>query len=198
MAQSGIVGSDVRFKCDYNSGLCPRNCYRPLGREHRLESILSIQAERVVSNDYVVRFRKRFYQLLPPVHPGERGGRVVIEERLDGSMAIRFGKHYLSYQEVTDRDTLGGCAPNPPEFTAWAADASKKRPGRGPVKESGPAGIPPTAGRSGRTPAEPYPPDGADGDSVKRPFRPAKNHPWRKGRAQDALCALSECDYPVK
>ncbi len=135
----------------------------------------------MVSNDYVVRFRKRFYQLLPPVHPGERGGRVVIEERLDGSMAIRFGKHYLSYQEVTDRDTLGGCAPNPPEFTAWAADASKKRPGRGPVKESGPAGIPPTAGRSGRTPAEPYPPDGADGDSVKRPFRPAKNHPWRKG-----------------
>ena len=109
MAQSGIVGSDVRFKCDYNSGWCPRNCHRPLGREHRLESILSIQAERVVSNDYVVRFRKRFSQLLP-VHPGERGGRVVIEERLDGSMAIRFGKHYLSYQEVTDRDTLGvGC-----------------------------------------------------------------------------------------
>ena len=26
----------------------------------------------------------------PPVYPGERGGRVVIEERLDGSMAIRF------------------------------------------------------------------------------------------------------------
>jgi hypothetical protein len=34
---------------------------------------------------------------------------------------------------------------------------------------------------SGRTPAEPYPRDGAGGDSVKRAFRPAKNHPWRKG-----------------
>ena len=62
-------------------------------------------------------------------------------------MANRFGKHYLSYQEVTDRDTLGASAPNPPEFTAWAADASKKRAGRGPAKESGPAGRPSTAGR---------------------------------------------------
>jgi len=106
MAQSAIVGSDVRFKCDYNSGWCPRNCricHRPQDREHRLESILSIQAERVVSNDYVVRFRKRFYWLLPPVHPGERGGRVVIEERLDGSMAIRF---MVIKANISDRNRL--------------------------------------------------------------------------------------------
>jgi hypothetical protein len=64
--------------------------HRPLGPGHTLSAILSIQEERVVANDDTIRFRNRFYQLLKPVHPGERGGRVVIELRLDGTMAIRF------------------------------------------------------------------------------------------------------------
>jgi hypothetical protein len=78
----------------------PTDAHRRLGASHRLESILSLQHERVVANDYVVRWANRFYQLLPPVYPGERGGRVVIEERRDGTMAIRFGKRELPYQEV--------------------------------------------------------------------------------------------------
>jgi hypothetical protein len=95
----------------------PTDAHRPLGPNHRLESILSIQSKRVVSNDYVVRFKNRFYQLLPPVHPGERGGQVVIEERLDGSLVIRFGNRFLKYREVTERDSLGGSAPKPPGFS---------------------------------------------------------------------------------
>lgn len=56
-----------------------------------------------MSNDYVVRFENQFYQLLPPVYPGERGGRVVLEVRRDGSVAIRFGRHDLSYERIGDR-----------------------------------------------------------------------------------------------
>ena len=80
----------------------PNDAHRRLGPGHRLEAILSIQAERVVSNDYVVRFENRFYQLLKPVYPGERGGRVVLERRLDGRLAIRFAGHYLAYRELAD------------------------------------------------------------------------------------------------
>jgi hypothetical protein len=159
----------------------PADAHRRLGPDQKLESILSIQSARVVSNDYVVRFQSRFFQLMPPVYPGLRGGRVVIEERLDGSLVIRFGKRHLPYRELTERDTLGGSAPKPPEFIARAADASVKRTERGPVKEPRPAGIQPTAGRSGRTPAEPYPSDGKKRDNVKGSYRPAANHPWRKG-----------------
>ena len=109
------------------------------------------------------------------------GGRVVIEERLDGSLWIRFGNRYLPYRELT-AETLGGSAPKPPEFDALAADASgKKKTGRETAKSSRPAGIPPTAGRSGRTPAEPDPPDGAAGDNAEGSRRPAQDHPWRKG-----------------
>lgn len=100
----------------------PTDGHRRLGSAHRLESILSLQVERVVSNDYVVRWANRHYQLLPPVYPGERGGRVVIEQRLDGSLLIRFGKHYLAYREVQ-----AACGR---EKAARLSEGSKKKPSK--------------------------------------------------------------------
>jgi hypothetical protein len=156
----------------------PTDAHRPLGRDHDLAAILSIQEERVVANDYTIRFRNRFYQLLKPVYPGERGGKVVIELRADGSMAIRFRGHYLRYREV---GCPGGSAPRPPEFSASAADASAgEEESPAPGEEVGPSGVQPAAGRSGRTPAEPYPPDDGAKNTAKGPKRPAEDHPWRK------------------
>src|SRR5262249_25957868 len=95
---------------------------------------------------------------LPPVYPGQRGGRVVIEQRLDGTMAIRFRDKYVKYREASPTPLPGGSAPRPPEFSAWAADASRGAE-RGPASAGGggAAGVQPAGGRSGRTPAEPYP-----------------------------------------
>ena len=139
------------------------DAHRPLGPAHDLAAILSIQEGRVAANDYTVRFRNRFYQLLPPVHPGERGGRVVIELRLDGAMAIRFGGKYLKYREVPPGCGPGGSAPRPPEFCASAADAGGGKRTGTPIRDPGrlaygrPAGarvallrspILPTAGRT--------------------------------------------------
>jgi transposase len=164
------------------------DAHRPLGPGHNLAAILSLQFERVVTNDYTVRFQNRCYQVGKPAYPGLRGGRVVIELRLDGTMAIRFGAHYLKYEEVAGGVRPGGSAPRPPEFSASAADTSagEEGGGRAPSEAARPAGVQPTAGRSGRTPAEPYPPDGGGEDSRKGPRRPAANHPWRrsfKGKA---------------
>jgi Helix-turn-helix domain len=158
------------------------DAHRALGAGHDLAAILSIQEERVVSNDYTIRFRNRFYQLKKPVYPGERGGKVVIELRLDGSMAIRFRGRYLAYEEVSAGGLLGGSSPKPPEFNALAADASAgaKEEGRDSVEESAAPGVQPTAGRSGCTPAEPYPPDGAADDTKTRKKGPGQEHPWRR------------------
>jgi hypothetical protein len=156
------------------------DAHRPLGPGHDLASILSIQAQRVVSNDYTVRLANRLYQLHKPALPGLRGGRVVMEERLDGSLAIRFGTRYLKYSEVTGSAGPGGSAPRPPEFDALAADASGASDGPACAGQAGHAGVPPTDGRSGCTPAEPYPPAGTEPDSAKTARRPAENHPWRK------------------
>src|SRR3954453_10332971 len=156
------------------------DAHRPLGPGPDLGAILSLQEERVLANDYTIRFRNRCYQLLPPVWPGQRGGKVVIESRLDGSMAIRFRGQYLRYQEVAGGRGPGGSAPRPPEFSAAAADASAGEEDPAPRTGAGPTGMQPTAGRSGRTPAEPYPPDGAGEDSKPGRKGPAEDHPWRK------------------
>jgi hypothetical protein len=161
------------------SALDSSDAHRTLGSGFNLAAILSLQEQRVVSNDYTIRFHNRFYQLLPPIYPGERGGRVTIETRLDGTLAIRFQKHYLKCQEMA-ASLLGGSAPKPPEFSALAADASAHEKGRALQHKAQPSGVQPTAGRSGRTPAEPYPPDGAEKNKPTQSSRPAKDHPWRK------------------
>ena len=157
------------------------DAHRPLGPGHDLAAILSIQERRVVANDYTIRFRNRFYQLLKPAYPGQRGGDVVIELRLDGSMAVRFRGHYLKYREVTAGSAGGRCPPGPPEFSASAADASAGgKEGRVPESGAAAPGVQPAGGRSGRTPAEPSPPDGGRDDTKKERRRPADDHPWRK------------------
>lgn len=147
------------------------DAHRPVGPGHNLAAILSVHCERVVTNDYTLRFQNRVYQVGKPVYPGLRGARVVIELRLDGTMALRFGSRYLNYTEVA----AGGR----PEFSALTADA-REETGPAPTEGARPAGVQPTAGRSGRTPAEPYPPDGDEESTRKGPRRPAADHPWRR------------------
>src|SRR5947209_17902113 len=97
-------------------------------------------------------------------------------------MAIRFRGQYLKYREAPAVESPGGrCPPDPPEFSALAADASAgAEEGRASEGEAAAPGVQPAGGRSGRTPAEPYPPDGGAGDTKKGPKCPAEDHPWRK------------------
>src|SRR6202035_4853172 len=95
------------------------DAHRAVGVGHLLAAILSDQEQRVVSNDYTIRFANRLYQLDQPIYPGERGGKVTIEMRLDGTMAIRFGNRYLKHHEIVARDAaLGGSAPQTPRSLA--------------------------------------------------------------------------------
>ena len=78
----------------------PNDAHLPLGPGHDLAAILCRQERRVVANDYTIRLDNRVYQLLPPAWPGERGGEVVVELRLDGSTHVRFKQRYLPFREV--------------------------------------------------------------------------------------------------
>jgi transposase len=159
------------------------DAHRGLGTAFNVAAILSLQEQRTVANDYTVRFENRSYQLDKPIYPGERGGKVVIEVRRDGSMAIRFGKHYLKYHEIAAGSAaLGGSAPQTPRSLApegLTPEAEEESPTSS--QEAEPSGVQPTGGRSGRTSAEPYPPDGEAEDTKKGPYRPAADHPWRRG-----------------
>jgi hypothetical protein len=150
----------------------PNNAHRTLDSQHNVAAILSIQESRVVNNDYTVRFNNRLYQLHKPALPGLRNGQVIIEQRLDGTLAIRFGQRYLRY------DDLGALPPNPRSLSPGQHPAARQED-RAPLEARSPA-VTLVDGCSGRTPAEPYPSVDTNNTTAKAPYRPPADHPWRR------------------
>lgn len=73
-----------------------RNAHRRLGREHRLEEILSVRVARKVAQDHTVSWEgNRWGVTREEVCAGLRGAAVEIERRLDGSHWLRYRGHYL-------------------------------------------------------------------------------------------------------
>lgn len=154
------------------------DAHRPIHQAMDLAAILSVQDTRTVGNDYTFRLDNRVYQLPPPPLPGLRRGKVLIERRLDGSMHVRFKKHYLTFHYAADTaaQELGALPPAPRSLSPSRIPANK----RGCATEATqPSAVHPTVRRSGRTPAEPYPSDGTHTVSPKTPYRPPPSHPWR-------------------
>jgi hypothetical protein len=166
----------------------PNDAHRPLTAAHDLAAILSLHHTRTVANDYTVRFANVVYQLLPPAWPGLRGGKVLLQQRADGSLRIRFRQRYLPFQVVGSTvpkraenqrvGALGGSAPQTPRSLTLAGYPAEQK-GRSSRKARPSAGIT-TARRSGRTPALPYPPNGESCGRGNHAWRPDPQHPWRK------------------
>jgi hypothetical protein len=75
----------------------PADAHRALGPEHNLAAALSHVEHRQVNNDYTVQLAGKFYQIQrDTICPGLRGSIVRIEQRLDGSLAVRFRDRYLA------------------------------------------------------------------------------------------------------
>jgi DNA-binding CsgD family transcriptional regulator len=174
-----------------NKPASPNDAHRSIGKLD-LEAILSIQQERVVMNDYTIRFENQVYQLLPPALPGQRGGKVIVEKRAEGSMKIRFKGKYLAFKPVMfepasdalvntnkEADGMGALPPIPRSLAHGLIPVLAKAisPAAGATE---PITVHQTARRSGRTPALPCPPVGKSCGSSKQSWRPASNHPWRQ------------------
>jgi len=157
------------------------NAHRPLHQSMNLGAILSIQERRKVANDYTIRMDNQVYQLLKPALPGERGGWVFVEKRLDGTLHIRFKNTYLAYHRIGPADRTGLCPRTPRSLTPSQTPAERKEEGRA-AEATGPSAVRLACGRSGRTPAEPYPPEGQGTVPAKPPHRPGPDHPWKKFR----------------
>jgi hypothetical protein len=162
----------------------PNDAHRPLGPSMNLAAILCHQELRTVANDYTIRFENQVYQILPPPLPGLRGGRVIVERRSDGSLHLRFKETYLKYRACGRPDVAGALPPHPRSLSLSGTPADgRKKEGRADLAAR-PSAVRPAKGRSGRTPAEPYPPNGLPHPTAKEPYRPGPDHPWRKGFKQ--------------
>jgi DNA-binding Lrp family transcriptional regulator len=72
------------------------DAHRPLRAEQNLAAILSHVEERVVANDYTIRYNTHIYQITrADIRPGLRGGTVRVEERRDQTVWVRFRDRYL-------------------------------------------------------------------------------------------------------
>lgn len=69
-----------------------------------LNKILSIQSDRVVNNDYTIRFKGNYYQLrdiqLVTVYKRDK---VLVEEHLNGELKISLRDKYLDYFQLPER-----------------------------------------------------------------------------------------------
>jgi len=75
------------------------DAHRRLGKEDDLAAILSHVEERQVNNGYIVRYQSKLYQIdRNDVRVGLRGSKLRVEQRLDGSIAMRFADRYLRTQ----------------------------------------------------------------------------------------------------
>lgn len=70
--------------------------HRPMRAEDNLTSILSHVEERVVANDYTIRYNAKIYQIpRTDIRPGLRGATVRVEERRDQTVWVRFRGHFV-------------------------------------------------------------------------------------------------------
>jgi transposase-like protein/biotin operon repressor len=72
------------------------DAHRPLDKEHQLAAILSHVEQRQVINNYTLRYDAKVYKIRSEdIQAGMRKAFVRVEERLDGSIAVRFQGRYV-------------------------------------------------------------------------------------------------------
>ena len=91
----------------------PANAHRALLPTQKLDGILCVKLDRTLANDYTLRYKNRFLQLEAQHEVRIRpGSGVLVEERLDGSLHLKFKGKYLHYKAIEKRAYKGYYATN--------------------------------------------------------------------------------------
>lgn len=82
--------------------VCPKekgDLHRPLAKGIALDTILCIRAERALRNDFTVAYNKKLYQ----IEDTSQTSKVMVQERIDGSMVIACKGRPVKFKEITER-----------------------------------------------------------------------------------------------
>ena len=90
-----------------------------MGNDHDLAAILSHVEPRQVTNDYTVRYRGKIFQIhRQDIRVGMRKAMVRVEQRMDGTIAVRFKDSYVRVrrgaESVHEWPPPGGTPTQPP------------------------------------------------------------------------------------
>ena len=75
------------------------NLHRPVGRGVNLDGILCIKTERTLRNDFTVAHNRKLYQVEDNITPSK----VMVQDRLDGSIRITYKNRALRFREISER-----------------------------------------------------------------------------------------------
>lgn len=78
------------------------NLHRSLGRGLDLDAILCIKTERTLRNDFTVAHNRKLYQVEDKVNTSK----VMVQDRMDGSIHITNKNRILRFREITERPTI--------------------------------------------------------------------------------------------
>jgi transposase len=73
--------------------------HRALPRGLDLDAILCIKTERTLRNDFTVAHNRKLYQ----IKEATKATKVIVQDRMDGSMRITYQGQALQYREITER-----------------------------------------------------------------------------------------------
>ena len=82
--------------------VCPKekdDFHRPLPRGVDLDAILCIKTERTLRNDFTVAHNRKLYQ----VEDAIKASKVMVQDRIDGSMIMTHKDRALRFKEITER-----------------------------------------------------------------------------------------------
>lgn len=104
----GTIEEGNRFLAEYlpvynkRFSVRPRekeDLHRPLPKGLDLKAILCIKTERTVRNDFTVAHNRKLYQIEEPT----KATKVIVQDRMDGSIRITHQDHTLRFREITER-----------------------------------------------------------------------------------------------
>ena len=88
----------------------PNDMHIKLLKRTDLDRILSKQEERSIAKDYTVRYKGRLFQILDVQKENVlTRNKVLIEQRLDDSIHIRYKDVYLNYEAITEKQPARTC-----------------------------------------------------------------------------------------
>jgi transposase-like protein len=95
--------------------VCPKangNLHRPLVRAMVLDQILCVRTERALRKDFTVLHNRKLYQ----VEDIPQTSKVVVQDRLDGSMVMTAKDRSLRFREITERPKREEKPPRTPKI----------------------------------------------------------------------------------
>jgi transposase len=77
------------------------NYHRLVPPDVALRDLLCIETARQVQNDWTIQYEGKTLQILAQEHTPRAKSRVLVRERLDGSLVVLQGEHVLPFKDVT-------------------------------------------------------------------------------------------------